>query len=217
MQTIIVGSRNPVKEQAVLSAFRRMFPQQTFVAEGVAVSSGVADQPMSDDQTLLGARNRMCASRDCCPQADYWVGIEGGIEDRTDGMTAFAWITVLSENRYGQARTATFPLPDAVAELIRQGVELGEANDRVFQRTNSKQHEGAIGTLSGQVVDRQSLYEHAAIMALLPFKNDGLYLPRTPDPSIVTRWKPEEPDHPGKPQSPAHATRRFPGTDEHDD
>ncbi len=215
MQTIIVGSRNPVKAEAILAAFRRMFPQQSFVAEGVAVSSDVADQPMSDEQTLIGARNRMCAAQERCPQADYWIGIEGGIEDRADGMTAFAWITVLSESQYGQARTATFPLPDAVAELIRQGVELGEANDRVFQRTNSKQQEGAIGTLSGQVVDRRSLYEHAAIMALLPFKNDGLYLPRTPHPSLVARG-PVAPDRQAKPHMPAPATRQSPGKGERD-
>ena len=182
MQTIVVGSRNPVKTRAMLSAFERMFPGQEFHARGVSAPSGVDDQPMSDPETLTGARNRMWAARKDCPQADFWAGIEGGIEDRPDGMTAFAWITVLSRTNYGQARTATFPLPDAVASLIRQGVELGEANDRIFRRRNSKQEEGAIGTLSGQVVDRHALYEHAAIMALLPFRNDDLYLGRMPDP-----------------------------------
>lgn len=185
MQTIAIGSRNPVKAQAILAAFERMFPQQPFVAEGVSASSGVADQPMSDAETLTGARNRMRATQQCAPHADYWVGIEGGIEDRAEGMAAFAWITVLSAANYGQARTATFPLPDAVAALIRDGVELGEANDRVFARRNSKQQEGAIGTLSGGVIDRQALYEHAAIMALLPFKNERLYLRRTPDPQAT--------------------------------
>lgn len=185
MQTIAIGSGNPVKAQAIRAAFERMFPQQSFVAEGVSATSGVSDQPMSDAETLAGARNRMWAARQAAPQADYWVGIEGGIDDGADGMAAFAWITVLSRHNYGQARTATFPLPHPVADLIRHGVELGEANDRVFGRRNSKQQEGAIGTLSGGVIDRRALYEHAAVMALLPFKHDGLYLPRTPGPPVT--------------------------------
>ena len=190
MQTIAIGSRNPVKAQAIRAAFERMFPQQSFVAQGVPATSGVADQPMSDAETLAGARSRMWAAQQIAPQADFWVGIEGGIEDGADGMAAFAWITVLSRNSYGQSRTATFPLPDPVAALIRAGIELGEANDRVFARRNSKQQEGAIGTLSSGVIDRQALYEHAAIMALLPFKNDRLYLQRTPDPRATPQDAP---------------------------
>ncbi len=194
MLTIVVGSKNPVKSQAICAAFERMFPGNAFVTEPIAASSDVADQPMSDEETLSGARNRMQAARRERPTADYWVGIEGGIEDRSDGMIAFAWITVLSTQQYGQARTATFPLPDRVAELIRNGVELGEANDRVFLRKNSKEQEGAIGTLSGHVVDRRALYEHAAIMALLPFKNDGLYVPQTPSRSAGHSSLPDPPD-----------------------
>jgi non-canonical (house-cleaning) NTP pyrophosphatase len=52
---------------------------------------------------------------------------------------------------------------------------LGEADDIVFGRSNSKQKEGAIGLLTGNVVDRAGLYEHAVILALVPFKNVALY------------------------------------------
>jgi non-canonical (house-cleaning) NTP pyrophosphatase len=59
--------------------------------------------------------------------------------------------------------------------LIRQGKELGEADDIVFSQNNSKQANGAIGILTGDVIDRTSLYEHAVILALAPFKNLELY------------------------------------------
>jgi non-canonical (house-cleaning) NTP pyrophosphatase len=38
-----------------------------------------------------------------------------------------------------------------------------------------KQANGAIGILTGDVIDRTELYQHAVILALVPFKNDGLY------------------------------------------
>ncbi|MDD5263960.1 MAG: DUF84 family protein, partial [Candidatus Bipolaricaulis sp.] len=69
-------------------------------------------------------------------------------------------------------------LPDTVAALVRQGVELGEADDRVFGRTDSKRDVGAVGLLTGEVIDRTALYEHAVVLALIPFRNAALYPPK---------------------------------------
>jgi len=65
-------------------------------------------------------------------------------------------------------------LPPAVAELVRQGKELGEVNDLFFRQRTSKQKSGAIGILTGNVIDRTQLYEQAVILALVPFKNQHL-------------------------------------------
>jgi inosine/xanthosine triphosphatase len=174
-KTIAVGSKNPVKANAIRLAFERIFPRDTFDTESYGAPSGVADQPKSDHETLSGACNRMHAVREALPQADFWVGIEGGIEDTAEGMNAFAWIVVSSNSTCGKSRTATFPLPHAIADLIRQGVELGHATDQVFGRDNTKHKEGAIGVLSDNVIDRTMLYEHAALMALVALKNSELY------------------------------------------
>jgi len=50
-----------------------------------------------------------------------------------------------------------------------------EANDMVFNRSNSKLNAGAIGLLTGNVIDRTRLYEHGVIMALVAFKNPEIY------------------------------------------
>ena len=57
--------------------------------ESANVPSGVSDQPRSEQETLEGARNRARSAARGYPHADYWVGIEGGIED-TGSMAAFA-------------------------------------------------------------------------------------------------------------------------------
>lgn len=175
MKTVVLASRNPVKVQATLGGFERIFPGETFIVETVSVPSGVGDQPMSSEETLAGARNRARNAEKHRASADFWVGIEGGIEDTGAGMSAFAWIVVRSKGIEGLGRTGTFFLPHEVASLIRRGKELGEADDIVFNRSNSKQEEGAIGILTGNVVNRTGLYEHAVILALVPFKNEGLY------------------------------------------
>lgn len=173
---VVVASQNPVKTQAVTRGFQRMFPDETFLVQTVSAPSGVKHQPMSDAETLQGAMNRATQAANLLPTASYWVGIEGGIEVTTGGeMFAFAWVAVRTHNRVGRGRTGTFYLPSAVSNLIRQGKELGEADDLVFGRTNSKQENGAVGLLTGDVVDRIQLYEMAVILALIPFKNPDLY------------------------------------------
>jgi inosine/xanthosine triphosphatase len=176
VKTVVLASHNPVKAQAALTGFRRMFPDEEFQLQRVTADSGVSDQPFSSDETLSGACNRARAACQVQPDADFWVGIEGGVEPHGAELSAFAWVVVLAKDgREGKGRTGTFFLPPAVAELIYQGKELGEADDIVFAQSNSKQKNGAIGILTGDVIDRAALYEPAVIMALVPFKNPELY------------------------------------------
>ncbi len=187
---IIVASTNPVKIQSALHGFQQMFPAESFTVEGISVPSGVSDQPMTDEATLQGAINRAINIRTSHPTADYWVGIEGGCEEKHGELWTFAWVVVLgnsSPSRYtergsggevngvsGKARTGAFMLPQEVATLVRSGIELGHADDQVFGRSNSKQTNGAVGLLTADLIDRQRYYEHAVILALVPFKNPAL-------------------------------------------
>lgn len=175
MKQLILASTNPVKQKAALNGFERMFPDAVFALRSVDVPSGVSAQPMSDDETYRGALNRARRAREKAANGDYWIGFEGGIEDGEHGMIAFAWIVVLSRDRQGESRSATFALPSRVAELVRQGTELGEADDIVFARTSSKTKNGAVGLLTAEVIDRVALYEPAVILALIPFRNQELF------------------------------------------
>ena len=176
MKTIIVASKNPVKIEAARSAFTQMFPEETFGFEGVSVESGVRDQPMTDEETLTGARTRVENARIAHPDADFYISFEGGCEEDTEELRAFAWTVVESrEGKFGKGRSGTFYLPHEVAVLVLGGKELGEADDIVFGRTNSKEQNGAVGLLTHDIFDRTSNYAYAAILALIPLKNPHLY------------------------------------------
>ena len=175
MPQVIVASKNPVKLQCTKQGFQKAFPSDLFEFEGVAVPSGVSDQPMTDAETFQGAYNRARNAREAQPTAHYWVGIEGGIESRKDEMNAFAWVVILTKTQMGKARTAAFQLPPRIVELINEGVELGHADDLVFKRQNSKQKNGAVGILTHDLIDRVAYYEPAVVLALVPFMNPLLY------------------------------------------
>jgi inosine/xanthosine triphosphatase len=182
---VVVASNNPVKISAAREGFSGMFPSKAFSFTGLNVPSGVADQPMTDAETLQGAKNRARNAREAKPEADYWIGIEGGVDDSGDAMETFAWVVVLgkqsesatestSKERIGRARTAAFFQPEEVARLVRNGIELGPAGDQVFGSENSKHHSGSIGLLTGDLIDRSGYYVPAVVGALIPFRNANL-------------------------------------------
>lgn len=176
MWKVIVASKNPVKINTTHEGFIKMFPDQLLEIEGVSAESGVPDQPLSEEETLTGAINRADNASKSTPDADFWVGIEGGLEEVDGHLEAFAWIVVKSKDgKYGKGRTGSFFLPDKVAELIRDGMELGDADDVVFKKSNSKQSNGAVGILTNDALTRTTFYEPAVILSLIPFKNPDLY------------------------------------------
>jgi inosine/xanthosine triphosphatase len=170
---IVVASENPVKISAVKNGFKAFYPD--IEVESILTGSGVSDQPLTDRETLLGARNRATEARKKIHHADFWVGIEGGVQAEDNGLSAFAWVVICSAGKMGEARTATFMLPKKVAHLVAGGLELGMANDLIFRESNSKQKNGAVGLLTQNKVDRTELYRQAVILALIPFVNQGLY------------------------------------------
>lgn len=174
---VALASTNPVKLRAVEHGFKRFFHGSEIMITGLDGESPIRAQPMSSEETLQGAELRAWQAKSRQPDADYWVGVEGGVEDTPHGMLTFAWIAVMDLSRLGRSRSGGFLLPPKVAELVRAGYELGTADDMIFGGKDTKQKNGAIGLLSGDVVDRASLYEQAVILALLPFRNPTLYPP----------------------------------------
>lgn len=171
---IVVASTNPVKIEAVRRGFERLFPDERWQISGVSVPSGVRDQPLSRQETYSGAYRRAHGAAEKQPGADFYVGIEGGVEETDGGMQVFAWVLIVSNGRVGKAQTGVFYLPEEVAELIRQGLELGDADDVVFGGSNTKQKNGSIGLLTDDTLDRTEYYAQTVIMALIPFKNPRL-------------------------------------------
>jgi inosine/xanthosine triphosphatase len=175
MKKVIIASSNPVKVNAAKDGFTTMYPEEEFIFTGIKLNHDINPQPISDIETLLGAEKRSKLCQELVEDADYWVGLEGGVEMDGDDLVAFAWIVIRSRERMSKARTAAFILPPAVAKLVLEGKELGEADDIVFNRQNSKQENGAVGLLTHDVIDRKKYYAHAVILALIPFLNPEHY------------------------------------------
>jgi inosine/xanthosine triphosphatase len=171
---VVVASTNPVKQEAVYAAFNKAFEVAVDLI-GVKAPSEVSDQPMTDEETKTGAINRARNAQLLAPDADYWVGVEGGAAMMDNDMEAFGWMAVLHATKLSCTRSATFLLPDQIAAQLKAGGELGPAMDALFKEHNSKHKGGAVGLLTNGLVTREALYEQPLLMALIPFLKPDLY------------------------------------------
>ena len=174
MLKIVVGSQNPVKLNAARSAFSQVFPDDKIICVQSSAPSGVAEQPMTSQDTREGAINRV---RYCQQHfdADFYLAIEGGVDYFDDGPATFAYIVIANKQTLSVGRSANLPLPMVVYESLKGGEELGQVMDNLFKTDNVKQKQGAIGLLTHGQATRESIYTQAAILALAPFLNTDLY------------------------------------------
>jgi inosine/xanthosine triphosphatase len=173
VRRVAVGSGNPVKLAAVREVLEGVFPGA--LVEARPVPSGVADQPFGDDETIRGARERARAAR-AALDADLGVGLEGGVVDSPHGMRSCAWCVIVHrDGREGVGGSLAMPLPEAVARMVRDGIELGHAMDALVAERGTKHGKGAVGILTDGRIDRQGAYEVLVTYALAPFITPALF------------------------------------------
>ncbi|MBN1455106.1 MAG: inosine/xanthosine triphosphatase [Methanomicrobia archaeon] len=176
---VLVGSRNPVKVKATKEAFAQFFDAVEVLA--LEVSSNVSAQPI-EDETFEGAEHRAERLKALNTKqnldAQFFVGIEGGIKKLRQRWFAFGVICILdAHGRSGYGTTPFFELPNSISsELMKEeNVELGDVMDRVTGEKNTKQKQGAVGFFTRGVMSRKEYYVAGLTVALIPFLNADLY------------------------------------------
>lgn len=197
MITLAIASLNPVKVQAAHDAFLQVFypevkepfykkllnvilevvnPEELKTIP-VDVFSEVSPQPKGERETLKGALNRLTTLKQVCREADYFVAIESGIVDECMIMEEIGYALVASRHsdRIYRGQMPRFEIPFKHAQLVREGMELGSANDIVTGSKNSKQKGGVVAEVTSQLVTRQDMCYQATILAFSSLRNAHLY------------------------------------------
>lgn len=160
---IAIGTTNKAKTQAVEFIVKKYFTQAMFTH--IKAASEVSEQPMTTEETRLGAINRAKnAMRET--GADLSFGLEGGVTEIDGIMYVCNWgALVLADGSLITAAGAQIILPEEIAQEIRTGKELGPVMEAYTQRRDIRQHIGAVGIFTQGIVDRQAMFEH--IISLL--------------------------------------------------
>ena len=129
--------------------------------------------PMSDAETLLGATNR---ARAALADADFGIGMEGGVHEEPFGMVLMGWVVVMDKNgRLGISGTNRITLPEVIANRVRAGELLGSVIDELLDTEKTNQKGGAFGALTDGLVTRGDVFETAVCLAFAPFITPELY------------------------------------------
>ncbi|NLQ16416.1 inosine/xanthosine triphosphatase [Marinomonas sp. M1K-6] len=176
---VCVGSTNPVKMNATRQAFSQVFPNHIIHCEEKHAPSGVADQPMTEAETRLGAQNRAryCFKSSTDKEKNFFVAMEGGVDKFEEGAATFAYVAIVdSEGNLMTGRSANLPLPNTLYKRLQAGEELGLVMDEWFNTDNIRQKGGAIGLFTNHAATRESVCTQALILALAPALHPERYL-----------------------------------------
>lgn len=126
MKEIVLSSTNEAKKRAALQAITEIFGAGN-VLRTLEAPSGVSPTPMSFEESIRGAKNRVKSSREIEPNADYYIGAEGGVEKIDDQWFLGGWVVV--ENKEGEqhlASSSLVELPFFLVERLKPGVSLSD-------------------------------------------------------------------------------------------
>ncbi|MEK7532229.1 MAG: inosine/xanthosine triphosphatase [Patescibacteria group bacterium] len=175
---IRVGSKNPVKVEAV----REIIADYPFLAGaeaiGVEVDSGVGNQPTSLDAAILGAQNRARAAFQNC---DVSIGLESGImpvpHSRT-GYMDFTACVIFDGEKMCLGLSSCFEYPKEVTRLL---IEENTEASNAFRAAGLTEHErigyaeGAIGILTNGRLLRKEYTKQAIRNALIQLEHPEWY------------------------------------------
>jgi len=169
-----VGSKNPVKMEAVRSIFQEVYNEVDVKA--YEVSHGGPAQP-KDGEVLNGAveRARLAIVQ---RKADFGIGIEAGLIHNKEMDTTFDVQYCAIIDRTGRITLGHGPgfvYPPMVLRGVEDGNEVGKVMDLNFGDQGWNKKDGAVGFLSKGYMDRTGLTEEAVIAALIPRISQDLY------------------------------------------
>ncbi len=172
---IAVGSKRGPKVNATRAAFADAFAPQNITVFGLEVESGVSSHPVTAEETMLGALNRVKAARLLRPDVDFFVGIEGGLQpvELPEGEKVyFEASCVVLENKKGEQGLGTssgVQIRGKLLDAILAGAELSDAFKSYYGIEHIGSANGFSGMVSNDLVTRESTYYDAVAHALGPF------------------------------------------------
>ena len=172
---LVIGSKNPAKVRAVKEIIQE-YPGLTDASVlSSDVLSEVADQPLSLEDTINGAKNR---ARNAFSDCDYSFGLESGLMAVAGSKTGYFDVCVCAiydgqDYHLGLSSAWEFPDPAITKSMIEEGLDMSQAINRHGLTNNPKigEEQGAIGLLTKGRLTRQEYTKQAIRTALIHIEN----------------------------------------------
>jgi|GEM_PF-533647 len=164
---IAIASKNPNKVEAIKQIFEFYFPNSEFASFNIQPSG--TNQPIGKDQTIELAIERVNLLK-AETKADFYVAIESGFYEDEFGAYSFGVCIISdSQGKISKVSGDVDILPEDLAILIKNGVEMGPAVDEIFGTKNIKQKGGLISILTKNLITREDDNRNLVIKAITPW------------------------------------------------
>jgi inosine/xanthosine triphosphatase len=178
---IAVGSTNKIKVQAVEEAAQDYPVLAGLPVQAVAVPSGVADQPMSLEEIITGAKNRAKNAFHLYPECRYSFGIESGLFQVNSVETGFLEASFCciydGKNNY-VGMSCGFEVPKQILNFVlEKKMDLSQAclHSGITANTHLGSAEGLIGLLTKGRVNRKEYTRQAIVTAMMQVEHAHWY------------------------------------------
>jgi inosine/xanthosine triphosphatase len=180
---IAVGSTRKPKLDAVRDALRFLGSSLAaglrYEIEGIDVTSGVRQTPLSREETMDGARQRAEAlvriAREQKKPWKYFIGLEGGLD--VIHQAGHRWVflenwTFITDgvgcDSFGHSGGVLLP-ESLVRRVVDDGVDLSEAIDALAGARGIRDGQGAWGVLTHNRITRRDAIRMSVVNAFAPF------------------------------------------------
>lgn len=172
---VVIGSTSPVKINATQQAFSKYYTE--LHVEAFSIPSGVNPYPWSDEEMLKGALNRARGAKSKIPEADYSVGLEGGLSRLGTWMIVKQLAVVINGDEIGVGLSSGYECPKGIIEHIKPQQESNRKSiDSFFGENEILSKEGPIGVLTKSKMTRTDTSRDAVLCTLTRFVSSEYYL-----------------------------------------
>ena len=138
------------------------------------VPSGIADQPLSLDETIMGSINRATHASQVNGDFVYAIGMEAGLQKWNDVYYLVCSVAINDHQNSFIGLSSPVPVPNEVSRLVLEGLQFGE-EIRKYRETKSLDQKMQL--IIDELINRSDSFSTALERALEQLLNKGIFKP----------------------------------------
>ena len=167
MKKIVVCSKNKAKNEAVENVIKDFIKEYELVS--LDTISGVSETPMSNDEGILGCKNRISDARKKVPNADMYIAMEGILYKVFNETFLCGWTIIYDTktNDYSYGSSASINVPKEIINNLSHDERLSDVVAKYYNKTEEEvRNYGTNGMLTNGCYTRTDEFTDSVLCAI---------------------------------------------------
>ena len=169
MYKIYLGTQSEQKLQIVKSYFTNIIREEISI-KTKDVKSEIMDQPLTEEITIDGAKNRSRNAIKDEKNYDFSIGLEGGLSLINSIYYLVCVVSIFENNKFYVGVSKKIPLPILVSNKIKNGKEFGIVIREYKNNLENTLENKKLIELTDELISREKSFTEALDMAFTIYK-----------------------------------------------